>query len=126
VIDATAQRIIEDTGCDPDSIETAHSLALDPERRVRFQYEVQKYVDMGISSTINLPEWGTEYNNERTAEQLSITLAEYCTGLRGITVYPDGARGGQPLTPVPYEEAINNKGVFDEEENKCSGGVCGV
>lgn len=127
VIDATAQRIIDTYGVNPSSIETSSALASSPEQRIRFQYEIQKYVDMAISSTINLPEWGTELNNEQTSMDLANTLLKYCHGLRGITVYPNGSRGGQPLTEVPYEEAIHHRGVvFDEEENKCSGGVCGI
>jgi ribonucleoside-diphosphate reductase alpha chain len=128
VIDATAQRIIEETGCDPDNIETALSLAATPEKRIKFQYDIQKYVDMAISSTINLPEWGSKLNNESTCKELADTLLQYCHGLRGITVYPDGSRGGQPLTVVPYEQAMHHKGtIFDEnEEGPCKGGICGI
>jgi ribonucleoside-diphosphate reductase alpha chain len=127
VIDATAERIISETGVDPDSIETAQSLVNDPEKRIKFQADIQDYVDMSISSTINLPEWGTKYNNEDTARKLADTLATYCTRLRGITVYPDGSRGGQPITPVPYETAHSKRGViFDETEERCQGGVCGI
>lgn len=128
VIDATAQRIIDQYAVDPDKIETSSGLARDCERRIKFQYDVQKYVDMAISSTINLPAWGTKYNNETTAKELSNTILKYCHGLRGLTVYPDGSRGGQPLTEVPYAEAKNHSGVvFDEvEEGKCKGGICGI
>jgi ribonucleoside-diphosphate reductase alpha chain len=81
---------------------------------------------MGISSTINLPEWGSELNNEDTARTLSDVLLRYCHGLRGITTYPNGARGGQPLTEVSYEEAKKHHGIVYDEENTCSGGICGI
>lgn len=124
VIDATAERLINDYGLDPDEIETSASLAKDPERRIRFQYEVQKYVDMGISSTINLPAFEDQ---EFTPEEFGNIVLKYCHGLRGLTVYPDGSRGGQPLTAVPYDVAKAAEGmVFDETEEKCSGGVCGL
>ena len=127
VIDGSAERIIQDTGIDPDSIETAQSLASTPEKRIAFQADIQDYVDMGISSTINLPAWGSKHNNEDTASKLSDTIASYCHRLRGITVYPDGSRGGQPLTRVPYSVASGKRGVtFDETEEICKGGVCGV
>ena len=128
VLDATAERIIQTTGCDPDAIETSISLAADPERRIKFQFEIQKYVDMAISSTLNLPAWGTDLNNEDTAKDMAKILAKYCRGLRGITVYPDGARGGQPLTPASYQEAKESKGmIFDETaEMACGDHVCGV
>ena len=126
VVDSTAQHLIDTYGVNPDEIETSSSLAADPERRIRFQYEIQKYVDMAISSTINLPEWGSELNNEQTASNLADTLLKYCHGLRGITVYPNGSRGGQPLTSVFYEEAKKHHGIVYAEEGVCSGGICGI
>jgi ribonucleoside-diphosphate reductase alpha chain len=126
VIDSTAQRLIDTYGLNPADIETAGSLASDPERRIKFQYDIQRYVDMAISSTINLPEWGSKLNNENTAQTLANTLLKYCHGLRGITVYPNGSRGGQPLTEVGYEDAKKHHGIIFAEENSCSNGVCGL
>lgn len=127
-MDATADRVINEYSVDPDKLETAYTLAFDPERRVQFQADIQDYVDMGISSTLNLPEWGSPANNEDTVSDLSTIIARYCHRLRGITVYPNGARGGQPLTEMDYREALKHKGViFDEsEDGRCIGGVCGV
>jgi ribonucleoside-diphosphate reductase alpha chain len=127
-IDATADTIIKDYGVDPSKIETAYSLALNPERRIKFQADVQDYVDMAISSTINLPNWGSENNNEDTVEGFASILSRYAGRLRGFTCYPDGSRGGQPITEVPYEEAIKHKGVVFEEnqEKQCSSGICGI
>lgn len=127
VIDATAQALIDKYGLSPDKIETAYGLAQTPRRRVAFQHDVQKYVDHCISSTINLPAWGTEFNNEDKVDEMADMLLEYCMGLRGITMYPDGARGGQPLEEVSYDVAAKHRGVvWDENEEKCKGGVCGL
>jgi len=124
VIDATAQRLIDEYGLDPDSIETSSSLAKDPKRRIKFQAEVQEYVDMAISSTLNLPAFEEQ---TFTPDEFSKIVLEYAPKLRGLTCYPDGSRGGQPLTAVPYYEAKNRTGtVFDETEEKCAGGVCGL
>ena len=42
-------------------------------------------------------------------------------------MYPDGCRGGQPLTRVTLEEALVNEGVvFEEQMTECVGGVCGL
>lgn len=115
VVDPTAQRLIEN-GMDPNQIEDAYSLAEDVERRVAFQAWLQRYVDHGISSTINLPPWGSETNNEFRVRDFGTMLMKYLPHLRGITCYPDGARGGQPLTKVPYELAVENLGkVFVEK-----------
>lgn len=127
VIDATAQTIIDATGCDPDKIETTYTLAMDPERRIKFQADVQDYVDMSISSTLNLPSWGSEHNNDGNYREFAEMLAKYAHRLRGFTCYPDGARGGQPLTAVSYSEARGKTGVvYDEYEEKCASGLCGI
>ena len=84
---------------------------------------------MAISSTINLPAWGSELNNESHVYDMARTLAKYAPRLRGFTVYPDGARGGQPLEPVPYSEAVQHQGVEFAEHDICDitgGGTCGV
>lgn len=123
VIDATAERIKNEYGLDADTIETAYVLAQNPEQRVKFQSDVQAYVDMGISSTLNLP----PKLSDTATRELGDIIFKYCERLRGITAYPDGARGGQPLVPVDYDTAANKRGViFDETEEKCAGGICGI
>ena len=130
VIDSAAQQLIEKYGADPTKIESALDLAADYERRIRFQADVQDYVDHSISSTINLPAWGSELNNPDKVEHFAETLASYAHRLRGFTCYPDGSRGGQPLTSVPYEEAVKQVGEeFVEAIDVCDitqrGGGCG-
>lgn len=100
----------------------------DFERRIAFQADVQDYVDMAISSTINLPAWGTEQNNEDKVLPFATVLAKYAPRLRGFTAYPDNARGGQPLSLCSYAEAKKHKGVSFEEnsESICVGGVCAL
>jgi len=134
VVDSAAQELISLYGADPDKVESAIDLADDYERRMRFQADVQDYVDMSISSTINLPSWGTKLNNEDTVDKFANTLAKYAHRLRGFTCYPDGARGGQPLTSVPYREAVEKLGEEFEEHIEShdicdisgTGGSCGV
>jgi len=131
VIDSTAKQLIDELGLDPKSIESAIDLAKDPERRIAFQADMQDYVDHAISSTINLPEWGSEYNNEDHIIPFAETLAKYAPRLRGFTCYPDGSRGGQPITSVPYDEAVGRTGnVYSEAHDICDisghGGSCGV
>lgn len=125
VVENLAKRLA-DQGVDPDTIDTAFSLAKDPSRRLEFQAWLQNYVDQGISSTINLP---SKEEQSFTTEEFGTTLMKYLPKLRGVTVYPDGSRGGQPLTVVPYSEAIDWEGYEYEEwsnENACVGGSCGV
>lgn len=145
IIDAAADRLIKD-GVDPDAIEDAYDLAEDVERRVSFQAFVQGYVDHGISSTINLPAWGSSINNENTVQSFGRMLLKYLPKLRGLTCYPDGSRGGQPLKKVKYQTAIRHLGQEFESSSEsdtpepdhvltveeysaqvgCPGGICGL
>jgi ribonucleoside-diphosphate reductase alpha chain len=127
VVDDTA-RCLVDQGIDPNTIETSTDLVSDWERRIAFQADVQDYVDMSISSTINLPKWGSDLNNEDKVEEFAMMLAKYAPRLRGFTAYPDEARGGQPLNVCTYKEAMRHKGVVFEENGDaaCGGGVCGL
>jgi ribonucleoside-diphosphate reductase alpha chain len=113
-------------GINPAKIETAYSLSTQYEKRIKFQADVQDYVDMSISSTINLPSWGTADNNADKVNGFATVLSKYAPRLRGFTAYPDGSRGGQPITEVTYDEAVKHKGVIFEENDQCAGGVCGV
>ena len=84
---------------------------------------------MSISSTINLPAWGTKGNSESDVARFASVLSTYAPRLRGFTCYPDGSRGGQPLTSVSYEEALKHKDITYEEIDVCEwtgkGGSCG-
>jgi ribonucleoside-diphosphate reductase alpha chain len=132
-VDSVAQELIH-AGIAPNNIESAIDLSADFERRIKFQADVQDYVDMCISSTINLPSWGSALNNDETVIPFATTLGSYAHRLRGFTCYPDGARGGQPLTSVPYELAVKQLGEeFDEHiefldvcDITGKGGSCGT
>jgi len=128
VIDTTADQLIKEYGLDPSKIDTAYGLAHDYEKRIKFQADIQDYVDMSISSTINLPSWGSRGNSESDVARFADTLSKYAPRLRGFTCYPDGSRGGQPLTEVSYEEAIKHSGIIYEEniDRACTSGVCGI
>lgn len=133
IVDGTARTLIEEHGIDPENIETAIDLAKDPERRIKFQADVQDYViGGGISSTLNLPKWGTEWNNEEHIIPFAHLLAGYSHRLRGFTCYPDGARGNQPLESISYKDALKNEGreYVEEFTDICNitgkGGTCGA
>lgn len=124
VVDGSVKRLIAQ-GIELDKIQDSYDLTF--KQRVKFQADVQNYVDMSISSTCNMPSWGSELNNENTVNENADILLKYAKRLRGFTVYPDGCRGGQPLTRVDLKEAMANEGVvFEENEASCVNGVCGV
>lgn len=124
VIDPTAKLLIDEYGVDPNNIEDSHQLSYDYERRIKFQADLQEYVDHAISSTINLPYPITEPDELKLFQD---TLMKYLPRLRGITCYPDGARSGQPFTPVEYDFARQREGViYEGQEETCVGGLCGT
>lgn len=124
VVDGAVKRLLEQ-GVKLEHIKDSFDLSF--KQRVKFQADVQNYVDMSISSTCNMPSWGSEKNNEQTVEEYANTLLYYSKRLRGFTVYPDGCRHGQPLTRVDLKEALEQEGkVFEENEAECIGGVCGI
>ena len=124
VVDGAVKRLTE-KGVPIEVIKDSYDLTF--KQRVKFQADVQNYVDMAISSTCNLPKWGSEVNNEDTLKKNADILLSYAKRLRGFTCYPDTARGGQPLTRVDLEEALSKEGqVFEETETNCLNGVCGI
>ena len=62
------------------------------------QRTVQRHIDNAVSKTINLPHGISE-------EELTELYMEYLPELKGVTVYPDGSRENQPLTPMNLDEA---------------------
>ena len=125
VIDPTADRIITQHGVHPDNIEDSHMLSYMYEKRIKFQAEMQEYIDHAISSTINLP---YPIVDEDEIKDFGETLMKYLPKLRGITCYPNGSRAWQPIEPVPYDVAKGQTGVTLEEnrDHECSDGLCGI
>lgn len=119
VVDPTARRLM-DQGVPAKEIEDAYDLSYDLERRFDMQVNLQRYVDQAISNTINIPAgWDSSAFARLTAK--------YLPKIKGLTVYPDGARAGQPLSRVPVDEALEAEGVvFEEDAERCAQGVCGL
>jgi ribonucleoside-diphosphate reductase alpha chain len=123
-VDPTAARLISRLGYPPSHIEDAYKLSRDIRRRLEMQAFVQRFVDQGISSTVNLPAWGESGNND--PDHIASAVLEFLPRLRGLTFYPDGSRAGQPMTAIPYEEALEHGAAAAESEERCSTGSCGV
>ena len=68
---------------------TAHQVP--PVQHVLMQAVFQRYIDGAISKTINLPRQATP------AQVEEVYLLAYHSGCKGITIYRDGSRTGQPM-----------------------------
>jgi ribonucleoside-diphosphate reductase alpha chain len=122
VIEPVVKKLLLE-GYDIEDIDTAYTLSQTPEgieRRLKFQAEVQEYVDNGIASTVNLPAY-----EKGVEERIEPILLKYLPRLRGVTFYPDGRHGNQPVKPISIREALERDVVMSEYE-VCKGGVCGV
>ena len=122
VVDPVASKIIELLGIKPEEIETAYDI--EPERRVQFQWRMQQYIDNAISSTVNLDALGSGHNKYPAA--FGTMLMRYLPGLRGLTVFPNGSRGLQPITRMDYESARAQTHIEEFTDGACPSGVCSI
>lgn len=101
------------------------STDLKPIDHIEIQTVIQKYTDGAVSKTINVP-------NDFSDDSLSELLLETISDLKGITVYRDGSREGQPIIPISEAEAKkivsknNNSTVIDEDLLSCARGSCEI
>jgi ribonucleoside-diphosphate reductase alpha chain len=117
VVDPMFQRFVNE-GRGVKHFVGAHDLSI--EDHLEMQRICQRHVDNAVSKTINLPH-GT------SPERLSELYMEYMPELKGVTVYPDGSRENQPLTPLNLDEAIElAEGAAAQATSldPCRSGVC--
>jgi ribonucleoside-diphosphate reductase alpha chain len=110
----------------PDSIKrlfvTAHEVS--PEWHVRMQAAFQTHTDNAVSKTVNFP-------REATKEDIAnVYLMAYEEELKGITIYRDGSREGQPMSTgasekieevasAPRQRAKTTTGVTERVHTGC-------
>lgn len=122
IVDPIVSKMLEQ-GHDMQDIDTAYTLSRSEdgiERRIALQAFVQRYIDNGISSTVNLP----SYTKEKT-DSIKAILFNHLPQLRGITFYPNGARENQPVVPVDINDALKGENILEEHE-MCKGETCGL
>jgi ribonucleoside-diphosphate reductase alpha chain len=108
-----------DSGLSVKHFQGSHEIKL--KDHFEMQRTVQKHVDNAVSKTINVPQGVS-------ADELSELYMEYLPDLKGVTVYPEGSRENQPLTPMDLDEAIKHykNATAEVTEGKCHGGYCEI
>jgi ribonucleoside-diphosphate reductase alpha chain len=101
----------------------SHDLSL--RDHLEMQRVCQKHIDNACSKTINVMRNIKE-------EELSDIIMEYLPELKGLTIYPEGSRENQPLTPLSLDDAIKylkeGKETKTEATSKdsCKNGSCDI
>jgi ribonucleoside-diphosphate reductase alpha chain len=119
VIHPLFKRFVEE-GRDVSHFQGAHEISM--RDHFEMQRVCQAHLDNACSKTINVPP-GT------STEELSDLYMEYLPSLKGVTVYPDGSRENQPLTPMPLKEALEHVGAVNVEaftRDACKDGKCDI
>ena len=92
------------------------------EQHFKVQETVQRYLDSATSKTINVPK-GYDYT------ELEKLMLKYAKVLKGTTVYQQGSREFEPLSPVAFNESNIKKAIktADKEvRDDCPTGSCDI
>lgn len=79
----------------------------------------QRHLDNACSKTINVAP-GT------SAQALSELYMEFLPDLKGVTLYPEGSREDQPITPMTVEAVMEHIHKAKEAEGPLSGDACRI
>jgi len=113
VIDSTAYRMQQKYDAE---IESAHEISI--ENRIKVISLLESYVDQGVSSTINLSAPITDAQEiDKIAEMIRYEV-KLNADIRGLTFYPNGARGNV-LEEVDIVQALVNRDVEFREHDIC-------
>ncbi|MDD5337527.1 MAG: LAGLIDADG family homing endonuclease, partial [Candidatus ainarchaeum sp.] len=102
----------------PKEIKDIFRVAYDikPDAHVRMQAAFQKYTDLAVSKTINLPA-------EATVEDVqNAYMLAWKTGCKGVTVYRDGSRGEGVLTKIKPAPKPAGSVIGEPPANPANGG----
>lgn len=110
-----------DAGMDVSHFQGAHDLSM----RDHFEMQTvcQRHLDNACSKTINVPQGVSE-------NELSDLYMEFLPYLKGVTIYPEGSRADQPLTPISLDQArqyvLEGVQIGSSGMDSCKSGKCDI
>jgi ribonucleoside-diphosphate reductase alpha chain len=81
-----------------------------PSEHVSVVAEIQKYVDLAASKTVNLP------NDAKVSDIYEVYMKAWEKGIKGLTVYRDGSRENQTLSTENKKEEAPKEEISIEEK----------
>ncbi len=89
------------------------STDLSPNEHIETQTAIQRFTDGAVSKTINIPK-------HYKASELSGTILESISDLKGMTVYRNGSRDNQVIRPLSTKEVAERLKTNPKESNSVS------
>lgn len=113
-------RKMYEEGKDVSQFKTVYDISM--RDHFEMQRTCQKHVDNAVSKTINILQ-GT------SPDELSELYMEFFPELKGVTIYPEGSRADQPITPMSIEDAIkhlSSTATGAISADSCKDGYCEI
>lgn len=110
-------------GKDVSHFRGAHEISV--EQHIAVQATIQRYIDSSISKTINI-------QSDYPVEDLGDVVLEYAPYVKGVTIYRNGSRDNEPLTPVDISDCdtlasiMSKIGVETASAEKCQDAKCEI
>jgi ribonucleoside-diphosphate reductase alpha chain len=98
-VDRLFKQFVEE---DKDTSHFVGAYEVTPDEHMEVQATCQKYVDNSISKTINM-------KHNYSKEQLSELLLEHLPHIKGTTLYREGCKGTEILTPIDHTKMSKEK-----------------
>jgi ribonucleoside-diphosphate reductase alpha chain len=82
-------------------VKTAHQIS--PEWHIKVQAQWQKWIDSGVSKTVNMP------NNASVEDVKNVYKLAWLSGCKGVTIFRDGSKSTQVLYSTSKKQSCSDE-----------------